>query len=296
MAHPEMTLCVDAKTVGIAARLVELHEQTRLARPLLVQILGVNGACERVDGVDRSAIRAEGGPVGNDDIVPEPQEFLAVPAPEGAGRLGFVVVHGAEIEAAIRSHMAVIDAVAGLVRFRRHQRLDLAAPQVEPHEAGFEARDQDIGVAGQRHEADAFGHNHAGMLAGSRMVAPDRRILDVDPKERIVAVIPNGPLAKDATACHRDARRFHVDRRMRHLIPACHSCLRVGNAGMRRLVQAFGDPSAIRAASLTRLRSEPAGPRSEMPRGALSREASGIETCGKPDRTDKHCRFSALLR
>lgn len=141
----------------------------------------MDGAAEGVDGIDRLAVGAERRPVGDDDIVPEAHEFLAVPAPERAGRLGLVVVHGAEIKAAIRPHMAVVDAIAWLVRLGRDQGLDLAAPQVEPDEARFETCDQDIGIVGQRHEADALGHRHPGMLAGGRMVAPDRRILDVDP-------------------------------------------------------------------------------------------------------------------
>src|SRR3954453_15175416 len=54
--------------------------------------------------------------------------------------------------------------------------------------------------------------------------------------------------------------------------------------------------SAIRCASATRLISDPAGPMSDSPRGAPAREATGIETCGRPDRTDGQSRFRALLR
>ena len=48
--------------------------------------------------IDCLAVGAEGRPIGDDDIVPEAQEFLAVPAPERAARLGLVIVHGAEIK------------------------------------------------------------------------------------------------------------------------------------------------------------------------------------------------------
>ena len=145
--------------------------------------LGVDRAAARVSmRIDRLAVGAERRPVRDDDIVPEAHELLAVPAPERARRLGLVVVHGAEIKAAVRPHMAVVDAVARLVRLGRDERLDLAAPQVEPDEARLEPRDHDIGiVASAPRSRRAPGTAMRECLPVAGMVAPDCRVLDVDP-------------------------------------------------------------------------------------------------------------------
>ena len=118
-------------------------------------------ALQGIDGVDRPAVGAEGRPVGDDDAVPEAQKLLAVPAPESAGRFGLAVIHGAEIEATVRPHMTVIDPVARLVGLRARPAAGLATPEIEPDEAGFESRDDDVGIMRERHESDPLGRGDA---------------------------------------------------------------------------------------------------------------------------------------
>ena len=93
-----------------------------------------------------------------------------------------------------------------------------AAPQVEPREARFEPRDHDVGIVGQRHEADALRRIDPRMLAGLRMVAPDCRVLDVDPEERVGAVIPDAVPRPERSALATATRGVSMDGRMRHFV------------------------------------------------------------------------------
>ena len=216
VADPDMALRVDRHAVRMAPGLLEPGEGARLADPAALGIEGVDRLLHRIGGVEKAPVGAEGRPVGDDDAGMELGQLLAVPAPEGA-RFGLLlVVHGAEIDRAVRPHMPVVDAVVRLVLVGRDDGLHRARPEVEPGEARLEAGDDLILVGGERDEADPLGRIDAKMLLRFLTVVPDAGVLDVDPEERVRAVVPDGSLAQDAGAGHRHMRRLRMNGWMCH--------------------------------------------------------------------------------
>src|SRR4051812_30556414 len=96
--------------------------------------------------------------VGHDAITVEAGKLRTVPAPEAAARRLFRVVHRAEIQPAVVADMTVVDAVAGLSGLDRREGLGLTTPEMQPGEAGLEARDDDVGVAREGDEPDPLLH------------------------------------------------------------------------------------------------------------------------------------------
>src|SRR5919107_3890538 len=55
------------------------------------------------------------------------------------------------------------------------------------------------------------------MLLGLRMVTPDARVLDIDPEERVRAMVPDGSFTQDAGARHRHMGCFRMNGWMCHV-------------------------------------------------------------------------------
>jgi hypothetical protein len=197
--------------------LFEADERARLADQASLSVQNIDCPIDRVGCVKHLPVRAEGRPVGDDDAGMELGQLLAVPAPEGTRALFLLVVHGAEINGAVRTHMAVIDSVVRLVLVRRHDGLRFARPEIEAGKSRLEAGDDHILIGRQSNEAHPLGRIDPEVLLRLRMVAPDARVLDIDPEERVRAMVPDGSFAQDAGARHRHMGCFRMNGWMCHV-------------------------------------------------------------------------------
>src|SRR4051812_5013837 len=108
VADPDMPLGVDGEPVRMAPARLEMHESPRLAGNAVLEIMGIDDAAWRIDGVEGAAVVAHGRAVRHREALVEGAELTSVPAPEGAAVPALLLVHGAEIEAAVRPDMTVV--------------------------------------------------------------------------------------------------------------------------------------------------------------------------------------------
>ena len=124
---------------------------------------------------------------------------------ERAARLFLGVVHRAEPEEAFRVDEAVIEAVVGRVRLDHVQQREIAGLRVEAMQAGLEAGDHPA-VARRREEPDARRRGPRALFAARRMIAMDRRALDVDEPQRLLGGGPQRTFTE-----HRADRPYALD-------------------------------------------------------------------------------------
>ena len=155
VTNPEMALGVDRQTVGIARRPGRTGRRGAALpdRPPL-ELWAWTVRLQGIDGVDRRPSGLKAGPLVT--TMPSRKRSSSLPSQrqKAPARLGLVVVHGAEIDAPSGPTWPSLMRLLGLSGVGRDDGLDLAAPEVEPDEARLEPGDHDIGVGGQRHEAD----------------------------------------------------------------------------------------------------------------------------------------------
>ena len=152
---------------------------------------------QRIGEVHRSAVGAPAEAVRNADAaLHRRQRTLAVEPVQRPFRRARLVVHRAGPEAALAVDAAVVEAMAGDRRRRRIvlQRTGLAIEQRDP----VRQRDEEPVVAfDERDRPDEIRHVPGLDAAAREIEAANRRPADVDPKQRLLALVPERALAED---------------------------------------------------------------------------------------------------
>ncbi len=208
--HPEMAAHIHGHTVRIALFRIQ-HEKHFLVcdRAVLRHVIGVNGPVCGIREIERMPVGGKCRAVGHrtDGIHMGPLTFRRQTI-KGSCRCRFFVIHGTEPERAIGAGLAVIEAVVRQVRLGRGQGGDFGPRLVADGEGALIGADETAVPAG-RETAQGFGQKIGRGLAGGPARPEQKRVLDVDPVDRVVLGHPDRTLTEPGAGITKAIGLFH---------------------------------------------------------------------------------------
>ena len=227
---PHAAFAVNGGAVRIAEALV-VAEQAAVGnrRRHGVEVIGVNDLRRGIGHIQSPLVRTPDHAIGDRDpvnrLVKGEVRFHAPQGPRGCGdRQVFaggaqIVHHGSHPEPPLRIGRAVVAAVAGPVRFRRHDAVQPAVARVETVETVVRGN-QECAVRPFRQRGDHFRHRPGLVPPGLRVIAvQQRRHGNIQPVDRLLGGAPHDAFAEVITAVHRaaDVKSSHMGcHRFRH--------------------------------------------------------------------------------